>query len=255
MIKNFEELEKKCAECSSCLDAKFTGSDGKRHIVLCGGTGCLSSHSDEIRAKFEKVIKGRGLEDKVTVNQVGCFGFCSQGPFVKIYPEDTLYRMVKIDDVEDIVETDIVKGEIVERLLYVDPSTKEKVTKQDDINFYKKQVRIALHGCGSINPEKIEEGLGAGAFRGLARALKMDRQDVINEILASGLRGRGGGGFPTGRKWQFAYAQPDGEKYVVCNGDEGDPGAFMDRSILEGNPLAVIEGMMIAGYAIGAQNG
>ena len=255
MIKNFEELEQKCAECSSCLDAKFTGSDGKRHIVLCGGTGCLSSHSDEIRAKFEKVIKERGLEDKVTVNQVGCFGFCSQGPFVKIYPEDTLYRMVKIDDVEDIVETDIVKGEIVERLLYVDPATKEKVTKQDDINFYKKQVRIALHGCGSINPEKIEEGLGAGAFRGLARALKMDRQDVINEILASGLRGRGGGGFPTGRKWQFAYAQPDGEKYVVCNGDEGDPGAFMDRSILEGNPLAVIEGMMIAGYAIGAQNG
>ena len=255
MIKNFEELEQKCAECSSCLDAKFTGSDGKRHIVLCGGTGCLSSHSDEIRAKFEKVIKERGLEDKVTVNQVGCFGFCSQGPFVKIYPEDTLYRMVKIDDVEDIVETDIVKGEIVERLLYVDPATKEKVTKQDDINFYKKQVRIALHGCGSINPEKIEEGLGAGAFRGLARALKMDRQEVINEILASGLRGRGGGGFPTGRKWQFAYSQPDGEKYVVCNGDEGDPGAFMDRSILEGNPLAVIEGMMIAGYAIGAQNG
>ena len=255
MIKTFEELEHKCNECASCLDAKFTGSDGKRHIVLCGGTGCLSSHSDEIRAKFEKVIKQRGLDDKVTVNQVGCFGFCSQGPFVKIYPEDTLYRMVKIDDVEEIVETDIVKGEIVERLLYVDPATNEKVTKQDDINFYKKQVRIALHGCGSINPEKIEESLGAGAFRGLARALKMDRQDVINEILASGLRGRGGGGFPTGRKWQFAYAQPDGEEFVVCNGDEGDPGAFMDRSILEGNPLAVIEGMMIAGYAIGAQNG
>jgi len=255
MIKTFDELEHKCNECSACLDAKFTGSDGKRHIVLCGGTGCLSSHSDEIRTKFEKVIKERGLDDKVTVNQVGCFGFCSQGPFVKIYPEDTLYRMVKIDDVEEIVETDIVKGEIVDRLLYVDPRTKEKVSKQDDINFYKKQVRIALHGCGSINPEKIEEGLGAGAFRGLARALKMDRQEVINEILASGLRGRGGGGFPTGRKWQFAYAQPDGEKYVVCNGDEGDPGAFMDRSILEGNPLAVIEGMMIAGYAIGAQNG
>ena len=255
MIKTFEELEQRCNACSSCLDAKFTGSDGKRHIVLCGGTGCLSSHSDEIKAKFEKVIKQRGLEDKVTVNQVGCFGFCSQGPFVKIYPEDTLYRMVKIDDVEEIVEKDIVGGDIVERLLYVDPRTGEKVTKQDDINFYKKQVRIALHGCGSINPENIDESLGAGAFRGLARALKMDRQEVINEILASGLRGRGGGGFPTGRKWQFAYAQPDGDKFVVCNGDEGDPGAFMDRSILEGNPLAVIEGMMIAGYAIGAQNG
>ncbi len=255
MIRTFEELERTCNDCSKCMDAKFTGHDGKRHIVLCGGTGCLSSHSDEIREEFVKLVNERGLQDKVTVNQVGCFGFCSQGPFVKIYPEDTLYRMVKIDDVREIVEKDLENGEVVERLLYVDPITKEKVSKQDDITFYKKQVRIALHGCGSINPEKIEEALGAGAFKGLARALQMDRQEVINEILASGLRGRGGGGFPTGRKWQFAYAQPDGDKYVVCNGDEGDPGAFMDRSILEGNPLAVIEGMMIAGYAIGAQNG
>ncbi len=255
MIKTFEELERTCNDCSKCMDAKFTGHDGKRHVVLCGGTGCLSSHSDEIREEFVKLVNERGLQDKVTVNQVGCFGFCSQGPFVKIYPEDTLYRMVKIDDVREIVEKDLENGEVVERLLYVDPITKEKVSKQDDITFYKKQVRIALHGCGSINPEKIEEALGAGAFKGLARALQMDRQEVINEILASGLRGRGGGGFPTGRKWQFAYAQPEGDKYVVCNGDEGDPGAFMDRSILEGNPLAVIEGMMIAGYAIGAQNG
>lgn len=255
MIKTFEELERSCKDCASCLDAKFTGSDGRRHVVLCGGTGCLSSHSAEIREEFVRLINEKGLQDKVTVNQVGCFGFCSQGPFVKIYPEDTLYRMVKISDVAEIVEKDLEGGEVVDRLLYVDPATQEKISKQDDITFYKKQVRIALHGCGSINPEKIEEALGAGAFRGLARALKMDRQDVINEILASGLRGRGGGGFPTGRKWQFAYAQPDGDKYVVCNGDEGDPGAFMDRSILEGNPLAVIEGMMIAGYAIGAQNG
>lgn len=255
MIRTFEELERSCKDCASCLDAKFTGSDGRRHVVLCGGTGCLSSHSAEIREEFVKLINANGLQDKVTVNQVGCFGFCSQGPFVKIYPEDTLYRMVKISDVEEIVEKDLIGGEVVDRLLYVDPTTQQKISKQDDITFYKKQVRIALHGCGSINPEKIEEALGAGAFRGLARALKMDRQDVINEILASGLRGRGGGGFPTGRKWQFAYAQPDGDKYVVCNGDEGDPGAFMDRSILEGNPLAVIEGMMIAGYAIGAQNG
>lgn len=254
-IRSFEALEKACKNCSSCLDAKFTGADGKRHIVLCGGTGCLSSHSDEIKAEFEKMIAEKGLGDKVTVNLVGCFGFCSQGPFVKIYPEDTLYKMVSINDVAEIVEKDIENNEIVERLLYVDPRTLSKVTKQDDINFYKKQVRIALHGCGSINPEKVEEALGAGAFKGLSRALQMDRQEVINEVLASGLRGRGGGGFPTGRKWQFAYAQPEGEKYVVCNGDEGDPGAFMDRSILEGNPLAVIEGMMIAGYAIGAQNG
>lgn len=255
MIRTYEELNRACEDCSKCLDAKFTGSDGKRHVVLCGGTGCLSSHSDEIREEFVKLISEKGLNDKITVNQVGCFGFCSQGPFVKIYPEDTLYRMVKINDVKEIVEKDLIGGEIVDRLLYIDPNTQQKITKQDDITFYKKQVRIALHGCGSINPEKIEEALGAGAFKGLARALKMDRQDVINEILASGLRGRGGGGFPTGRKWQFAYAQPDGDKYVVCNGDEGDPGAFMDRSILEGNPLAVIEGMMIAGYAIGAKNG
>ena len=255
MLKNFEDFTNLSATCASLLDAKFSGRDDKRHIVLCGGTGCISSRSNEITEKFKNLVVEKGLSDKVTVNQAGCFGFCSQGPFVKIYPEDTLYRLVSIDDVEEILEKDIIGGEIIERLLYVDPNTSEKITKQDDITFYKKQRRIALHGCGSINPEDIKESIGAGAFRGLARALKMDRADVINEVLESGLRGRGGGGFPTGRKWQFAYMQPDGEKYVVCNGDEGDPGAFMDRSILEGNPLAVIEGMMIAGYAIGAQNG
>ncbi len=255
MIKSFEELQAKSAECTKCLDGKFKGEDGKRAIVLCGGTGCLSSNSNEIKEKLEELVAKHNIGDKVTVNQVGCFGFCSQGPFVKIYPEDTLYRLVTVDDVDEIFEKDILNGEIVERLLFVDPATQEKVTAQDDINFYKKQVRIALHGCGQINPEDINEALGAGAFQGLANALKMDRADVIKNVLDSGLRGRGGGGFPTGRKWQFAYAQPDGDKYVVCNGEEGDPGAFMDRSILEGNPLAVIEGMAIAGYAIGAQNG
>lgn len=254
-IRNIEDLKAVSAKCSKCMDAKFTGSDGRRHIVLCGGTGCLSSHSAEIKAEFERLIAEKNLGDKVTVNQVGCFGFCSQGPFVKIYPEDTLYRMVKIEDVAEIIEKDIEGGEIVDRLLYIDPVTEQRISKQDEITFYKKQVRIALHGCGSINPEDIDEALGAGAFQGLSKALQMDRADVIKNILDSGLRGRGGGGFPTGRKWQFAYAQPDGDKYVVCNGDEGDPGAFMDRSILEGNPLSVIEGMMIAGYAIGAQNG
>ena len=254
-IRNIEDLKAVSAKCSKCMDAKFTGSDGRRHIVLCGGTCCLSSHSAEIKAEFERLIAEKNLGDKVTVNQVGCFGFCSQGPFVKIYPEDTLYRMVKIEDVAEIIEKDIEGGEIVDRLLYVDPVTEQRISKQDEITFYKKQVRIALHGCGSINPEDIDEALGAGAFQGLSKALQMDRADVIKNILDSGLRGRGGGGFPTGRKWQFAYAQPDGDKYVVCNGDEGDPGAFMDRSILEGNPLSVIEGMMIAGYAIGAQNG
>ena len=255
MIKNFEQLNEAYNKCAKCLDSKFTGADGQRHIVLCGGTGCISSRSDEITAEFERLVAENNLSNKVTVNQVGCFGFCSQGPFVKIYPEDTLYRLVQMEDVAEIFEKDVLQGEIVERLLYVDPNLNKSVTKQEDINFYKKQVRIALHGCGTINPENIEEALGAGTFQGLARALQMPREEVIQEVLDSGLRGRGGGGFPAGRKWQFAYAQPEGEKYVVCNGDEGDPGAFMDRSILEGNPLAVIEGMMIAGYAIGAQNG
>ncbi len=254
IIKNFEELAAKQATCTKCLDDKFKGNDGKRHIVLCGGTGCLSSHSDEIREKFVELVKEKGLEDKVTVNKVGCFGFCSQGPFVKIYPEDTLYRMVKIEDVEEILEKDIINNEIVERLLYVDPQTQQKIQKQDDIEFYKKQLRIALHGCGAINPEDIDEAIGAGAFVGLANALKMDRKEVIQTVLDSGLRGRGGAGFPTGRKWSFV-PDVEGPKYLVCNGDEGDPGAFMDRSILEGNPFAVIEGMMIGGYAIGAQNG
>ena len=255
MFKSFEEFDQKSAQCVECVEKKFNGKDGKRHILVCGGTGCLSSSSNDILNKFISLIEENNLGDKVEANKVGCFGFCSQGPFVKIYPEDTLYRMVKISDVDEIFEKDIKNGEVVERLLYVDANTHEKVTKQDDINFYKKQVRIALHGCGTINPEKIEETLGIGAFKGLERALKMDRADVIKEVLDSGLRGRGGGGFPAGRKWQFAYAQQSDTKYVVCNGDEGDPGAFMDRSILEGNPMAVIEGMMIAGYAIGAQNG
>ena len=255
MIKNFEELANLQAVCTATLGDKFSGKGEKRAIVLCGGTGCLSSNSAEIKEKIEKALEEKGLTERVSCNLVGCFGFCSQGPFVKIYPEDTLYRLVTLDDVDEIIEKDIIGGEVVERLLYVDPATKEKVVKQDDINFYKKQKRIALHGCGVINPEDINEALGSGAFAGLAKALQMDRAQVIQTVLDSGLRGRGGGGFPTGRKWQFAFAQPDGEKYVVCNGDEGDPGAFMDRSILEGNPLAVIEGMAIAGYAIGAQNG
>ena len=254
-INSVADLEAKSAACTKCLEDKLKGQDDKRHIVLCGGTGCLSSNSKEIMEKFNELLAAKGLTDKATVNQVGCFGFCSQGPFVKIYPEDTLYRMVSIDDVEEIIDTDIVGGQIVERLLYVDPASKEKITKQDDITFYKKQRRVALHGCGVINPEDIDEAIGMGAFQGLKKALSMTQQEVIDEVLASGLRGRGGGGFPTGRKWQFAYNVEADQKYVVCNGDEGDPGAFMDRSILEGNPLGVIEGMMIAGYAFGASEG
>ena len=255
MINTVDQLNERIAACSRDLGDKITGADGKRHVVLCGGTGCLSNHSREITEKFEQVLAEKGCADRVTVNMVGCFGFCSQGPFVKIYPEDTLYRLVKLEDVEEIVESDIMNGVVVDRLLYVEPSTGEKVSRQDDINFYKKQRRVALYGCGVINPENINEALGMGAFQGLRRALTMSRQEVVDEVLASGIRGRGGAGFPTGRKWQFALNSENDEKYVVCNGDEGDPGAFMDRSILEGNPLGVIEGMMIAGYAIGAQNG
>ena len=254
MIKTFEELEQKQVLCSAGLNDKFDGLDGKRHVVFCGGTGCLSSDSAEIREKFIAMLEEKGLSDRVTVNQVGCFGFCSQGPFCKIYPEDTLYRMVTINDVEEIIDTDIIGGQIVERLLYVDPATKEKVAKQDDINFYKKQVRIALNNCGKIDPENLDEALGSGAYEGLARALTIGREATLKEITDSGLRGRGGAGFPTGRKWAFA-APGGGDKYIVCNGDEGDPGAFMDRSILEGNPVAVIEGMAIGAYAIGAENG
>ena len=255
MISSVTDLNERFEALSKSLDDKIKGADGLRHIVLCGGTGCLSAHSTEIMERFKAVLKEKGIEDKATVNQVGCFGFCSQGPFVKIYPEDTLYKMVKIEDVDEIVEKDIIGGEIVERLLYVDPKSGEKVTKQEDILFYKKQRRVALNGCGVINPEDINEAIGMGAFQGIKKALSMTQQEVIDEVLASGLRGRGGGGFPTGRKWQFALNVDADQKYVVCNGDEGDPGAFMDRSILEGNPLGVIEGMMIAGYAFGASEG
>ena len=254
-MKSFAELDKKICSCTDSLTAKLDGSCGKRAILLCGGTGCISSNSMDIKAAFEKLVAENGMGDKVTVNIVGCFGFCSQGPFVKIFPEDTLYRLVKLEDVEEIFEKDIKGGEIVERLLYVEPLTDEKVARQDDINFYKKQKRVALHGGGVINPEDIEEAMGYGAFQGLKRALSMTPQQVIDEVLAAGLRGRGGAGFPTGKKWSFAYVNEADQKYVVCNGDEGDPGAFMDRSILEGNPYAVIEGMMIAGYAIGATEG
>ncbi len=255
MIQSTETLNEQITSCTKSFEDKLAGNDGKRHIILCGGTGCLSNNSKEIQKKFEELLEAKGLSDKATVNQSGCFGFCSQGPFVKIYPENTLYRLVSVDDVEEIVESDIMNQTVVERLLYVEPSTGEKVSKQEDINFYKKQKRIALHGCGVINPEDINEALGMGAFQGLRRALSMTQEQVINEVLASGIRGRGGAGFPSARKWLFAYNMDSEEKYVVCNGDEGDPGAFMDRSILEGNPLAVIEGMMIAGYAIGAKDG
>ena len=255
-IQTAESLETRIASCTKTFADKISGKNGKRAVVVCGGTGCLANDSLAIEEELVKQIKEAGLEEKVSVNHVGCFGFCSQGPFVKIFPEDTLYRAVSIKDIAQIVNDDLIGGKICENLLYVDPVTHEKVARQDDINFYKKQVRIALHGCSLINPEDIEEALGYGGFQGLKKVLTtMTPQEVIDEVLASGIRGRGGGGFPTGRKWQFAANVQADQKYIVCNGDEGDPGAFMDRSILEGNPFQVIEGMMIAGYAFGASEG
>ena len=255
-ITSPESLQKEIDSCTKAFDAKIKGTNGKRAVVVCGGTGCIANASVDIQKALEDEIKAHGIEDKVTVNHVGCFGFCSQGPFVKIFPEDTLYHAVKLSDVKQIVEDDLVGGKVCENLLYVDPVTHEKVVRQDDINFYKKQVRVALHGCSLINPDLLEESLGYDGFKALKKVLTtMTPQQVIDEVLASGLRGRGGAGFPTGRKWQFAANVQADQKYIVCNGDEGDPGAFMDRSILEGNPFEVIEGMMIAGYAFGASKG
>ena len=255
MIRTVDELKARAAVCKELLDSKFNGSDGKTYLMICGGGGCVASGAMKLEEECNRIIAEKNIGDKVAVRKVGCFGLCSQGPFIRIYPEDVLYRLVKPEDIEEIIEKDVLGGEIVERLLYVDPTTGEKIAKQENIPFYKKQKRIALHGCGVITPESFDEALGCGAYQGLANALAKDRQEVINDILASGLRGRGGGGFPTGRKWQFAYNQDSDEKYVICNGDEGDPGAFMDRSVLEDNPLSVIEGMTIAGYAIGASEG
>lgn len=255
LIKSEALLDKKIKSCVDCLEKKFNGEDGKRHIVVCGGTGCLSSESKEILDELNRMIKDHNLEDKVEANIVGCFGFCSQGPFVKIYPEDTLYHAVKVSDVAKIFDEDIINHRVVTELLYEDPNTHERIQKQDDINFYAKQKRIVLHGSGTINPEDLNEAFGNHSFEAFKKVLHMNQQEVVDEILASGLRGRGGAGFPTGKKWQFALNSKSDQKYVVCNGDEGDPGAFMDRSILEANPVNVIEGMMIAGYAIGAQDG
>ena len=254
-ITNTKELQERFEKCGKCLEKKFNCEAGHKAIVICGGTGCLSANSQEILDKLHELIKKHGLEDKVTANLVGCFGFCSEGPFVKVFPEETLYTKVQVKDVEELFEKDILNNEVVERLLYVDPQTKQKIQKQGDIPFYKLQMRdFALNGAAVIDPEDIDEAIGHGAFQGLKRVLSMTREEVIDEVLKSGLRGRGGAGFPTGRKWSFV-PKTEGPKYMICNGDEGDPGAFMDRSLIESNPVGIIEGMMIAGYAIGAQDG
>ena len=230
----------------------------RSHVMICGGTGCTSSGSDKVAAAFEAEIVTAGLENEVKVIRTGCFGLCALGPIVVIYPEGTFYSMVKPEDVAEIVNEHLLKGRPVLRLLYNETVAEDNSIKSlDETSFYKKQKRIALRNCGVINPENIEEYIAFDGYAALGKALtEMTPDEVIQVVLDSGLRGRGGGGFPTGRKWQLACADRGKvEKYVCCNADEGDPGAFMDRSVLEGDPHSVIEAMAIAGYAIGADQG
>ena len=227
------------------------------HVLVCGGTGCHSANSDDIYDTFEKEIEAAGLKDEIQVIKTGCFGLCALGPIVVIYPEGAFYSQVKPGDVKEIVSEHLLKGRLVTRLLYQETVVDENtITSLDDTDFYRKQKRIALKNCGVIDPENIKEYIAFDGYMALAKVLtEMTPQQVIDEISKSGLRGRGGGGFPTGKKWAFAAAQPVGDKYVCCNADEGDPGAFMDRSVLEGDPHCVLEAMAIAGYAIGSNHG
>ena len=230
----------------------------RSHVLICGGTGCTSSGSPAIREHLEKELKKQGLDEEIKVVQTGCFGLCALGPIMIVYPEGTFYSRVTEDDVTEIVSEHLLKGRPVERLIY-NPKTEDMphgVTSLNDTPFYKSQMRIALRNCGVINPEEIDEYIALDGYLALGKVLtEMTPQQVIDIVKASGLRGRGGAGFPTGTKWQFAANNAADEKFVICNADEGDPGAFMDRSVLEGDPHAVLEAMAIAGYAIGGTHG
>ncbi len=227
----------------------------KRRVLICAGTGCIASGSLKVEDALNKELKEKGLEDKVEVIMSGCHGFCEQGPLFIVYPEDVFYCGVQGEDVAEIVEEHLIKGNIVEHLLYLDPTTGERIKSHDKIVFYSKQTRLVLGNCGVIDPENIKEYMGRNGYEGLKKAIFMKDAEIIEEMEKSGLRGRGGGGFPSGMKWGFTQKAVGDKKYIVCNADEGDPGAFMDRSILEGDPHAVIEGMIIAGLAIGSDEG
>ncbi|MBS5301878.1 MAG: NADH-quinone oxidoreductase subunit NuoF [Clostridiaceae bacterium] len=228
----------------------------RSHVLVCGGTGCTSSGSQQIMETLKEEIKKAGLEKEVSVVQTGCHGLCALGPIMIVYPDASFYSMVKVEDIPEIVQEHLLKGRVVTRLLYQETVTPAGVKALIDTDFYKKQHRIALRNCGIINPEVIEEYIGTGGYAALGKVLtEMTPDDVIQCLLDSGLRGRGGGGFPTGLKWKLAKQNDADQKYVCCNADEGDPGAFMDRSVLEGDPHAVLEAMAIAGYAIGANQG
>ena len=255
-MKSLNEINKIREEKRKELDLRVNlkASTKEKHILVCHGTGCTSSKSPKIIENFRKILKEKNIEN-VRVIQTGCFGLCAKGPIVIIRPEDTFYAMVKPEDCEEIIQTHIVEGKLVERLLCKDVDN-TIVNRLDELNFYKKQKRIALKNCGVIDPENIDEYIAFDGYKALEKVLTtMTQDEVIEEISKSGLRGRGGAGFPTGKKWLFTKMAEGDQKYVVCNADEGDPGAFMDRSILEGDPHCVIEAMMIAGYAIGANKG
>lgn len=228
----------------------------RAHVLVCSGTGCTASGSRQVIAKFNEELKAQGLDKEVKVVETGCQGFCEQGPLVIIYPEGTFYTRVHEEDVKEIVSEHLIKGRIVNRLLFKEPLTAESVPDYADIDFYKKQHRLILKNCGHINPDSLEEYIGADGYEGLAKVLlTMTPEQVVEEMKKTGLRGRGGGGFPTGMKWGFCQKSPGPKKYIICNADEGDPGAFMDRSLLEGDPHAILEGMLIGAYAIGADEG
>jgi NADH-quinone oxidoreductase subunit F/NADP-reducing hydrogenase subunit HndC len=228
----------------------------KMHVLVCGGTGCQASASAQIIKNFEDILAAKGLQDEVQVVRTGCFGFCEKGPIVKILPDNTFYTQVKPEDVEKIINEHIIKGRKVTDLLYMDPENKEHVADSKHMGFYRKQLRIALRNCGFINPENIDECISRGGYEALGKVLsEMTPQQVVDEVTKSGLRGRGGAGFPTGVKWGLCAKNKCDEMYVICNADEGDPGAFMDRSIMEGDPHSIVEAMAICGYAIGATHG
>ena len=225
------------------------------YVLICGGTACCSGGADNLVTEFASCLEASGLKDKVQVVKTGCLGFCEQGPIVKILPQGTFYVQVKKDDVKDIVAEHLVKGRVVQRLCY-DPEQATDVVAEANIPFYQKQYRIVLRNCGVIDPEKIEDYIARDGYKAIEKVLfEMTPEQVVDEMLKSGLRGRGGAGFPTGMKWKFAQQQPKGQKYMVCNADEGDPGAYTDRATLEGDPHSVLEAMIIAGYAIGATKG
>lgn len=252
--ENVKEILEKAAMCESGKDAD--GNTYCTHVLVCGGTGCTSSGSARIRERLEKEIEANGLSDEVCVVKTGCFGLCALGPIMIVYPEGTFYSMVQEEDIPEIVTEHLLKGNVVKHLLYEETVKADKIIPLNETNFYKKQHRVALRNCGVINPEKIDEYIGTGGYEALGIVLTEKKpEDVIQILLDSGLRGRGGAGFPTGLKWKFAAGNDADQKYVCCNADEGDPGAFMDRSILEGDPHAVLEAMAIAGYAIGASQG